>query len=159
LQVNQSARSRCRSVEHRLRSAARSAAMVTAEAIEPVAPTRRLGIGRVARRSVNWYRTERWHISSQASFAWSGRLNRLLAGSSALTPKTKRIRCHTKRFIAVYSSYEWVIEAILTQGNRPFSLLTIKAQRDRAATQRTPQEDSKLRNPAERFHQSVASIG
>ena len=83
---------------------ARYDAMAAREAIEPVEPTRRLGIGLVARRSVNWYRTERWHISSQASYAWSGRLNRLLAGSSVPTPMTKPIRCHTKPFIAACSS-------------------------------------------------------
>src|SRR5262245_8406453 len=43
--------------------------MVPREAIEPVEPTGRRAIGRVARRSVNWDRTGRWHIASQASCA------------------------------------------------------------------------------------------
>ena len=33
------------------------------EAIGPVEPTRRLGIGPVARRPVNWCSTRRWHAS------------------------------------------------------------------------------------------------
>jgi hypothetical protein len=65
----QSGRSQRRSAAHRLRSAARSDAMVARQAIEPVEPTRRLGIGPVGRRFVNWCKTEPWHNSWQASFA------------------------------------------------------------------------------------------
>jgi transposase, IS30 family len=47
--------------------------MVAREAIEPVELSKRLGIGPVARRSVNWCRTERWHISwaSKLCLEWS----------------------------------------------------------------------------------------
>jgi hypothetical protein len=58
-----SGRSRGRSGEHRLRSAARYDAMVAREDIGPVEPTRRLGIGPVARRPVNWCSTRCWHAS------------------------------------------------------------------------------------------------
>jgi len=78
--------------------------MAAPEAIEPVEPTRRLGSEPVARRSVNWCRTERWHTSWQASYAGSGRLNRFLAGSSVRTPMTKPIRCPTRPSIAACSS-------------------------------------------------------
>jgi IS30 family transposase len=45
--------------------------MAAPEAIEPVELIRRLGIGPVARRSVNSCRTERWHSSWQVSLAWN----------------------------------------------------------------------------------------
>jgi IS30 family transposase len=38
------------------------------------------GIGAVARRSVSWYRTERWPTSWRMSSASSGRLSKLPAG-------------------------------------------------------------------------------
>ena len=50
------------------------------KAIGPARPTRRRGIAAVARRSVNWCRTESWPISWQANSAWRGRPSRLPAG-------------------------------------------------------------------------------
>ena len=50
--------------------------MAAAEAIEPVEPTRRRGIDRVARRSVNWCTTAHWLILWRANSASSGRRSR-----------------------------------------------------------------------------------
>ena len=46
----------------------------------PAKRTRRRGIEAVARRSVNWCRTERWPTSWHLSFASNGRLSKLPAG-------------------------------------------------------------------------------
>ena len=61
-------------------SIARSGATVTKNAIEPVKPTKLLGIGHIAPRPVNWWRTELWHTSWQGNSKCSGHLSRLLAG-------------------------------------------------------------------------------
>ena len=68
------------SAAHPLRSVARSDAMMACEAIELAKRTRRRGIEAVARRSVNWCRTERWPTSWHISFASNGRLSKLPAG-------------------------------------------------------------------------------
>ena len=51
--------------------------MMARKAIEPAKRTRRRGIEAVARRSVNWCRTERWLTSWHISSASSGRLSKL----------------------------------------------------------------------------------
>ena len=52
------------------------------------------GIGDAAPRPVNWYRTERWRASWQASSDGSGRRSRLPVGSSALIQTIRAVRCH-----------------------------------------------------------------
>ena len=64
----------------RLRSVARSDAMMAGKAIGPARRIRRRGIEAVARRSVNLCRIERWPTSWHISFASSGRLSKLLVG-------------------------------------------------------------------------------
>ena len=61
--------SRRRSAARRLRSVARFDATMARKAIEPARPTKRRGIEAVARRSVNWCRTESWPNSWQANSA------------------------------------------------------------------------------------------
>ncbi len=55
------------------------------KAIEPAKRTRRRGIEAIARRSVNFCRTERWSNLWHISCALSGRLSRLPAGCSVPT--------------------------------------------------------------------------
>jgi hypothetical protein len=57
-----------------------SSATVTKNAIEPVKPTKLLGIGHIAPRHVNWRRTEHWRTSWQGNSRGSGRRSKLLDG-------------------------------------------------------------------------------